>query len=219
MNTQSEAISDPTVSSQAVDSFLAEVAEVPAAASKPVSEVPGDIALWFFLMAELAVFGILLLGFAGVRYSQPEMFLNGLEQMHVSSGLINTLALLTGSYFAALGVFKVRAQAAKAHWFFVAAAAFGVIYLFVKMSDFVHLYGAGYSLHYDTFFSFYFFATAFHYVHVLAGVVILLLVANWLRQPEEDQEKRNRAAESIASYWHMVDIVWIVLFPTLYLLK
>ena len=187
--------------------------------SNPTPTVPGDLALWFFVMAELAVFGILLLGFAGVRYSQPEMFLSGLQQMNLSSGLINTVALLTGSYFAALGVVKVRALALKAERYFVAAAAFGVIYLVVKMSDFVHLYGAGYSLSYDTFFSFYFFATAFHYVHVLAGVAILLLVANWLRKPEEDQEKRNSAAESIASYWHMVDIVWIVLFPTLYLLK
>lgn len=183
------------------------------------TDVPGDIALWFFLMAELAAFGIMILGFAGVRYFQPEMFLNGLEQMHVTTGLINTVALLTGSYFAAAGVFKVRAMAPKAHLYFVAAAIFGCVYLIVKMSDYVSLYQAGYSLHYDTFFSFYFFATAFHYMHVLAGVVILLLVANWLRKPEEDQEKRSRAAESIASYWHMVDIVWIVLFPTLYLLK
>lgn len=183
------------------------------------TDVPGDIALWFFLMAELAAFGVMILGFAGVRYFQPEMFLNGLEQMNVTNGLINTVALLTGSYFAAVGVLKVRLMAPKAHLYFVAAAIFGCVYLFVKMSDYVHLYGAGYSLHYDTFFSFYFFATAFHYMHVLAGVVILLLVANWLRKPEEDQEKRSRAAESIASYWHMVDIVWIVLFPTLYLLK
>lgn len=195
---------------------MAEELELP---KEKTNDVPGDIALWFFLMAELAAFGIMILGFAGVRYFQPEMFLNGLSQMNVTNGLINTLALLTGSYFAAVGVFKVRAMAAKAHLYFVAAAVFGCVYLVVKMSDYVHLYSAGYSLHYDTFFSFYFFATAFHYMHVLAGVVILLLVANWLRKPEDDQEKRSRAAESIASYWHMVDIVWIVLFPTLYLLK
>lgn len=197
-----------------VDNTLLEEIE-----SRPISEVPGDLALWFFLMAELAVFGILLLGFAGVRYAQPEMFLNGLAHMDITSGLINTVALLTGSYFAALGVLKVRAQASNAARFFVAAALCGGVYLWVKMSDFVSLYQAGFSLHYDTFFSFYFFATAFHYVHVLAGVVILLLVANWLRTAKADQEQRNRAAESIASYWHMVDIVWIVLFPTLYLLK
>lgn len=182
-------------------------------------EVPGDVALWFFLMAELAAFGIMILGFALVRKTQPEMFFEGLNQLHLSSGIINTLALLTGSYFAAIGVHKVRQQYSKSHWYFIAAAAAGCVYLVVKMNEYIGLYSLGYSLHTNTFFSFYFFSTFFHYLHVLAGICILLMVASWLRKTNEDPEKRNRAAESIASYWHMVDIVWIVLLPTLYLLK
>ena len=182
-------------------------------------EVPGDVALWFFLMAELAAFAVMILGFAMVRVTQPEMFFDGLNQLHLSGAIINTLALLTGSYFAAIGVLKVREQHNKSHWYFVAAAAAGSVYLFVKMSEYIDLYSLGYSLHTNTFFSFYFFATFFHYLHVLAGIIILLLVANWLRKTNEDSEERNRAAEGIASYWHMVDIVWIVLLPTLYLLK
>lgn len=188
-------------------------------AAKPTKEVPGDVALWFFLIAELAVFGILILGFALVRVTQPEMFLDGLNQLHLTSGIINTLALLTGSYFAALGVKKVREQHSTSHLYFVAAAAVSSIYLVVKMSEYISLYSLGYSLHTNTFFSFYFFATFFHYLHALAGIIILLLVANWLRTTQDDSEKRTRAAESIASYWHMVDLVWIVLLPTLYLLK
>src|SRR5690554_8237148 len=82
------------------------------------------------------------------------------------------------------------------------------------MNEYIDLYSLGFSLHTNTFFSFYFFATFFHYLHVLAGIIILLLVANWLRKTNEDSEERNRAAEGIASYWHMVDIVWIVLLPT-----
>lgn len=180
--------------------------------------IPGDIALWFFLMAELAVFGILILGFALVRLSQPEMFLQGLEKLHLHAGIINTLALLTGSYLAALGVKRVRAGLAGGR-FLVGAALSGCLYMVVKMSEYIDLFRQGYSLHYDTFFGFYFFATFFHFLHVVAGVGILLLVANWLRKNHESAEKRTQAVESVASYWHMVDIVWIVLFPTLYLLK
>lgn len=187
-------------------------------AQKYQAHIPGDIALWFFLMAELAVFGILILGFALVRLSQPEMFLQGLEKLHLNAGIINTMVLLTGSYFAALGVLRVRKGQAAGR-FFVSAAFTGVIYMVVKMSEYFDLFSQGYSLHYDTFFGFYFFATFFHFLHVAAGVVILLLVANWLRKSPDSLEKRTQAAESIASYWHMVDIVWIVLFPTLYLLK
>src|SRR5690554_963684 len=191
--------------------------------SKPnqptAKEVPGDVALWFFLMAELAAFAVMILGFAMVRITQPEMFFDGLNELHLSGAIINTLALLTGSYFAAIGVVKVRQQQAKSHLYFVAAAAVGAIYLFVKMNEYIGLYSSGYTLHTNTFFSFYFFSTFFHYLHVLAGIVILLLIARWLKTTAEDSENRNRAAEGIASYWHMVDIVWIVLLPTLYLLK
>lgn len=206
MNTVTEPIIAPTLPQNA-------------SAASQRKEVPGDLALWFFLMAELAAFGVMILGFAGVRIFQPDMFMDGLEKLHLSSGVINTLALLTGSFFAATAVHKVREQAAKSHLYLLGAAAFGCVYLFVKMTEYIDLYGQGYSLHYDTFFSFYFFATAFHYMHVLAGVVILLLVANWLRKTQDDLDTKTRAAESVASYWHMVDIVWIVLFPTLYLLK
>ncbi|MFY9178856.1 MAG: cytochrome c oxidase subunit 3 [Venatoribacter sp.] len=195
-----------------------ELAASTKASTQPQKHIPGDIALWFFLMAELAVFGILILGFALVRVSQPDMFLAGLEKLHLNAGIINTMVLLTGSYLAALGVIRVRNQQA-AGKYLVGAALTGVIYMVVKMSEYVDLFSQGYSLHYDTFFGFYFFATFFHFLHVAAGVVILLLVANWLRKTQDDQEKRVQAAESIASYWHMVDIVWIVLFPTLYLLK
>lgn len=182
-------------------------------------EIPGDLALWFFLMAELAAFGVMILGFAFVRLTEPYMFLEGLNKLHLTSGIINTLALLSGSYLAALGVHQVRKQSPKSHLYFVAAAAVGAIYLFVKMNEYIGLYSTGYTLHTNTFFSFYFFSTFFHYLHVLAGIVILLLVARWLKTTAEDSESRNRAAEGVASYWHMVDIVWIVLLPTLYLLK
>src|SRR5690554_2698088 len=191
--------------------------------SKPnqptAKEVPGDVALWFFLMAELAAFAVMILGFALVPITQPEMFFDGLNELPLSCSIINTFAFLTCSYFAAIGVVKVRQQQAKSHLYFVAAAAAGSVYLFVKMNEYIDLYSLGFSLHTNTFFSFYFFATFFHYLHVLAGIIILLLVANWLRKTNEDSEERNRAAEGIASYWHMVDIVWIVLLPTLYLLK
>src|SRR5690554_8203980 len=73
-------------------------------------EIPGDLALWFFLMAELAAFGVMVLGFAFVRLTEPDMFLEGLNKLHLTSGIINTLALLSGSYLAALGVHQVRSE-------------------------------------------------------------------------------------------------------------
>src|SRR5690554_6973684 len=162
--------------------------------SKPnqptAKEVPGDVALWFFLMAELAAFAVMILGFAMVRITQPEMFFDGLNELHLSGAIINTLALLTGSYFAAIGVVKVRQQQAKSHLYFVAAAAAGSVYLFVKMNEYIDLYSLGFSLHTNTFFSFYFFATFFHYLHVLAGIIILLLVRSEERRVGKECRSR-----------------------------
>ncbi|UZK03936.1 cytochrome c oxidase subunit 3 [Venatoribacter cucullus] len=191
--------------------------------SHPVADVkddiPGDIALWFFLCAELGVFGLLIIGFALLRLFQPEMVASGLQQLHLHAGIINTMALLTGSWLAAVGVQQVRRQQPEAGRYFVAAAAAGMIYIIVKLSEYTALYQQGYSLHYDAFFGFYFFATFFHFLHVLAGILFLLLVARWLKNHRHSPADRTKTAENVALYWHMVDLVWIVLFPTLYLLR
>ena len=183
------------------------------------NDIPGDIALWFFLCAELGVFGLLIIGFALLRLFQPDMVDNGLQQLHLHAGIINTLALLTGSWLAAVGVQNIRQQKASAGRFFIAAASAGMIYIIVKLSEYSALYSEGYSLHYDAFFGFYFFATFFHFLHVLAGILFLLLVSRWLQQPQHSQIDRIKTAENTALYWHMVDLVWIVLFPALYLLR
>ncbi|PIQ38820.1 MAG: cytochrome oxidase subunit III [Thalassolituus sp. CG17_big_fil_post_rev_8_21_14_2_50_53_8] len=182
-------------------------------------KIPGDIALWFFLCAELAVFGLLIAGFSLVRLRQPEMFQAGLQELHVSAGVINTMALLTGSYLVATGVNKLRIQGDGYARYFFAASGCGMIYVISKVSEYQTLYSNGYSLHYDIFFGFYFFTTFFHFLHVLAGMMILIILGRWLKKTDSDDEQKLKAAESAASYWHMVDLVWIVLFPALYVLR
>lgn len=185
--------------------------------SRTDNPVPGDIALWFFLCAELAVFGLLIIGFSLLRLFQPEMVSNGLKQLHLYAGIVNTLALLTGSWLAASGVQKVRCRATCSSRYFLAAAAAGMIYVIVKLSEYTALYEQGYSLHHDAFFGFYFFATFFHFLHVLAGIIFFLITARWLKQ-QPAYSDRVKVSENVALYWHMVDLVWIVLFPALYLL-
>jgi len=187
--------------------------------SSETRELPGDLALWFFLCAELAVFGLLIIGFCLVRLQYPEMFYHGLQQLHMAAGIANTLVLLSGSYFLVLAVERVRHTDTSPGGYFFAAAACGMIYIIIKISEYQQLYADGYSLHYDIFFGFYFFTTFFHLLHVLAGVVLLLLTQAWLKKKKNDQLSRRKGAESVAYYWHMVDLVWIVLFPTLYVLS
>ena len=184
------------------------------------NEIPGDLAMWCFIFAELAVFLLLLGGMAFARGHWPEMFSAGVATLHPEAGLINTLALLTGSYWVARGVGAMRAgQLNKVPLWFYAGAASGVIYVVIKSVEYVQLFSAGYNLRTNTFYFFYFFTTFFHLMHVVLGMVILLVVARrWQRKVYQTPEARHMAADSAASYWHMVDLVWLMLFPLLYIL-
>lgn len=181
--------------------------------------LPGDLAMWVFILAELLVFGILIIAMAYARQRWPEMFSAGVATLHPLAGLINTLLLLTGSYFVARGVASAAAPAPRVSRWFLLGALCGLAYVIVKISEYVLLFRAGYNLRTDTFYFFYFFTTFFHLAHVLLGMVILLFVARRSRSDGyADATQHLAASESAGSYWHMVDLVWLVLFPLLYVL-
>lgn len=182
------------------------------------THIPGDLALWFFLLAELAVFALLIIGSALVRTFHPDLFRNGMLALHPQAGVINTAALITGSYFAAQGVLQIKQNIPAAQRCFLLTAATGMIYISVKIWEYQSLLSAGYSLHSDAFFAFYYLATFFHFMHVAAGVVFMLMFYRALVRKGITAESTGHA-ESVAAYWHMVDLVWIVLFPALYFMR
>lgn len=183
-------------------------------------QLPGDLAMWCFILAELLAFLLLLGSMAFARGHWGEMFSTGIATLHPEAGLINTVFLLTGSYFAARAVHRAQAGDHRALVRgFILAAACGLLYVGVKISEYGMLFADGYNLRSSTFYFFYFFTTFFHMAHVLIGMLILLVVAWRCRQGQyANQEKVRMASESAASYWHMVDLVWLVLFPLLYVL-
>lgn len=186
----------------------------------PHRRLPGDLAMWCFILAELLAFLLLLGSMAFARGHWAEIFSAGIATLHPEAGLANTLILLTGSYFAANGVKRAatgRPQALVNG--FVLAALCGLAYVGIKITEYGILFGDGYNLRTNTFYFFYFFTTFFHMAHVLIGMAILLVVAQRCRSGHYgDEEKVRMAGESAASYWHMVDLVWLVLFPLLYVL-
>lgn len=180
--------------------------------------VPGDLAMWCFILAELTVFALLLGALAHARGRWPELFSAGMATVHPLGGLVNTLALLAGSYAVARGV-GALARGRLAAWF-AAALGCGALYVVVKVIEYVQLFGAGYTLRTDTFYFFYFFTTVFHLMHVLLGMVMLAVVARRAQRGRLGaNEADQRLAEAVAGYWHMVDLVWLVLFPLLYVLR
>ena len=183
-----------------------------------VKRLPGDIAMWFFILAELLVFAIFFFGFAVAEQMNTEMFIAGKQQLHQEAGLANTIALITSSFVVAISLPMMhKGQSKKAAYTLFAAQLVAVIYLIVKLWEYQALFNAGIDIETNTFFTLYFLITFFHFMHVLLGMVILTFIA--IKAAKGEYQPENMSGfESGACYWHMVDLLWIILFPLIYVI-
>ena len=181
--------------------------------------VPGDLAMWFFILAELMVFGLLIIAFAVTETLHADVFRHSRTLLDTSTGLILTLSLLTSGFLAELAVAQVRRQQQRSAAILLGSALLSAaFYVVIKFNEYSHLASQGLDIEYDLFFTLYWILTGFHFLHVLLGLVILAFMAVrcWLAAygPE-----RRRNLESGVLYWHMVDLVWVMLFPLVYVLN
>lgn len=185
----------------------------------PARRLPGDLAMWFFILAELTVFAILILAFAVTQMFNPQLFGESRAALDSSIGLALTLSLLTSGLLAALAVEQVRqARQGRAALLLLAALASACIYVVLKLNEYGHLAGLGLGMEHNTFFTLYWILTGFHFLHVLLGMVILGWLAERCRRGAYRTDTHS-GLESGVLYWHMVDLVWVLLFPLVYVLN
>jgi len=181
---------------------------------------PGDFAIWIVIYVELVTFGALFLGFAYMRSQHTQMFNDSQLLLNQTSGFINTLILITSSYFVAYAVKSVKEfnDSQKAAKVLLIAMLLGAFFLILKVNEFADKYAEGINLSTNTFFMFYFLLTVFHFMHVVLGLVILF---NLYKQSKIGAytSENSRGLETGASYWHLVDLLWIVLFPLVYIIR
>ena len=181
--------------------------------------LPGDLAMWFFILAELSVFAILILTFAVTQALKPEMFSESRQLLSNPTGLAMTLSLLTAGLFAALAQEQVRQSRARCGAVFLLASLLAAsVYVVLKLTEYRHLLASGLGLEHNTFFTLYWILTGFHFLHVLLGMLILGWLAERCRRGLYDANNRS-GFESGVLYWHMVDLIWVVLFPLVYVLN
>jgi nitric oxide reductase NorE protein len=179
-------------------------------------QLPGDLAMWFFILAELTVFALLILAFAVTQALRPELFHAGRQALDSSTGLALTLSLLTSGLLAALAVEQVRqARSRRAAWLLLAACLSAGVYVLLKLGEYGHLLDRGLDMEHDTFFTLYWILTGFHFLHVLLGMAILGYLA-WRSGQGGYAPGACSGLESGVLYWHMVDLVWVLLFPLVY---
>ena len=176
-----------------------------------LGELPGDLMMWVLIVSELLVFGAALIAFLAVRTTDPAGFAADQLLLDRTEGAVNTMVLVTSGLCAALAVIarKEGRLRSKRVWLFT-AAGFGVVFLIVKGAEYWSKAAAGIDIETSPFFTFYYLITGFHAAHVIAGILILILLA-WADSV--------RTMETGVAFWHMVDLVWVLLFPIIYLLR
>lgn len=196
----------------------AELAPPDAPTDHAERRLPGDLAIWFFILAELLVFGVFFVAYAITRAKYTALFDAEQLTLNRNAGALNTLFLLTASYFVARAVHAARAGfSSRVAASLLAAMACGGGFVVVKIFEYANKIEAGITLSSSPFYMFYLSLTFFHFMHVLLGLVILGVLWRQARAGAYGPNSMN-GLESGASYWHMVDLVWIVLFPLLYIL-
>jgi nitric oxide reductase NorE protein len=179
--------------------------------------VPGDSSMWFFVIGDLLIFGVYFVGYMYFRGQNHELFLSGQARLNLDIGAINTVVLLSSSLFVALGTAAARAgNTAEAIRRFWTALIFGAAFPLLKMFEWIPEISGGLTPGTNLFFMYYYVMTGMHLCHVLLGLVILSFV---IRNLKTSRPPKISLVETGATYWHMVDVLWLVLFALLYSMR
>lgn len=189
------------------------------------------LGMWLLLVSEVLLFSGLFVLYATYRIAHPHVFSDAVHHAYVGLGTAMTLVLITSSLLVALGVHRARDRSARAAFPWLSASALlGVLFLGIKLYEYLlharegALPGAHY--HFEKiadpagslFYTLYFFATGLHALHVAAGVALLGGVAFAVRRGRVRSEYPI-AVELAGMYWHLVDVIWLFLWPLFYLVE
>lgn len=182
--------------------------------------VPGENGIWLFIFLEITSFAILFLIFMYYRGLHLQEFQDSHRVMNQLYAGINTTVMLTSSWLVATGVSAVRrGQKSFAIATFQLAIACGAIFAIVKYFEYGEKIRHGYTLGKNFFFQCYYMFTGLHLIHVVLGVAMLFFMCRQLRKANGNEPGLIRFCEVGAIFWHMVDLLWIVLFALFYLVR
>lgn len=191
-------------------------------------DASSKMGMWLFLFTELLLFGGLFLVYMVYRFKFDEAFLHASYELNVWFGGVNTVVLLTSSMTVAMSITamqlgKIRLSRNLIWVTIIAAGIFLVIKSIEWSAKFEHGLFPGMA-HYSEmgngerlFFFLYFFMTGLHALHVIVGAILLLFVIRAINKQQVTQDK-FMFLENGGLYWHLVDLIWIYLFPLFYLI-
>lgn len=183
------------------------------------SRLPGEVGIWVFVLGDMVVFALFFGTFMFSRHASPGRFALDHESLFRPFGMLNTLLLLTSSLLVAMGVARVLTRRhGGAARLFRAGLVCGLGFVIVKALEWSRLFAEGHTVGTGEYFTYYFLFTGIHLGHVVIGLIILARLAVLTSRPTLTQSQA-RACETGGIFWHMVDLLWVVLFALFYLVR
>ncbi len=179
--------------------------------------VPGQPDMWAFVLFEALVFTAYFTVYVFSRARSPDLFLESQAHLDLGVGVFNTLVLLASSWFVARCVHASREgslRAARTNAFLTMLCGF--VFLVSKVREWAAEIEQGFSFTSDEFFSFYYFLTAIHFLHLLIGFGVLAIAVHQLSSPAR---RSQEVVETCATYWHTIDFLWVMIFALLYVMR
>jgi nitric oxide reductase NorE protein len=184
---------------------------------KSISSPPGGVLMWIVIFLEVITFGIGLVGLVYYARQEPELFHESRMQLNTTLGAINTVILLSSGYFMAKAIHAYKkGELFKTISNFKLTIAGGGMFVVIKSYEYFEKLDAGLGMDGNMFFTLYWLLTGFHLVHVVVGMVILAIMMFSIKK-----SRGNTALEDVeagGAFWHMCDLIWLLLFPALYLI-
>ena len=179
----------------------------------------GRLGIWLFLASEVMFFGGVFSSYLLLRLNATE-WPRGADRLDVVPGAVNSLILVLSSItvLGAWGALRSGASLSQARRWLGGTVLLGLVFLAIKASEWQHKLEEGIRPATDMFYALYFTMTGLHVLHLVAGLLVLIYLAGpGARLHARSPRQYAQRVEVTGIYWHFVDLVWIVLFPTLYL--
>jgi cytochrome c oxidase subunit 3 len=200
----------------------------PAHEGEQRNEFSSRMGMWLFLLTEMLLFGGLFLAYMNYRFQYFQDFRFAAQELSLSIGTLNTLILLTSSFTMALSIhFIEKAKKTASMLCLVITIAFAIIFLINKYFEWAMKFQHGIypnspelvnkSNGEILFFGLYFTMTGLHALHVIVGIVLLTIMLFFIKRDVIVPERYVKL-ENSGLYWHLVDLIWIFLYPLFYLI-
>jgi len=183
--------------------------------------IPGEPGLWIFIFGDLVVFAVLFGVFLHARGAGPELFRRSQDTLNRDYGAVNTLVLLLSSMLVVLASRALNSEAYQrlAPRLVLGAIGCGLVFVGVKVVEYHEMINEGLTPAVNSFYMYYFVLTGLHLFHLLLGMGVLTVMFSTARDTPATTAGRRSLFEGGACFWHMVDLLWIVIFPVVFLVR